>query len=100
MSAGAAGVLRAIYTLSVIGLVALALGNRTPPPAVRFLSQSSYAIYLYHFFFEALMTSPTLRWPAAARIGTRVGVGLAGSVVVCLAGTRLLRTRARPLLGV
>jgi len=98
--AASAGLLRGMYTLGIVGAVALTLGHRIPPPAVRFLSRSSYAIYLYHFFFEALLTSPTLHWPAAARIGTRVAAGLAGALLVCLAGTRLLRTRARPLLGV
>ena len=99
-SSDAAGALRALYTLSLVGLVALVGSHREPPAAILFLSRASYAIYLYHFFFESLAAPSTLRWPAGLRIAAVVGAGLIGATVLCIAGARLLGTRARPLLGV
>ena len=96
----AGGILKAVYTSGVVGLIGLVAWRREPPAAVRFLSRSSYAIYLYHFFFERLVGRFLVFWPAAPRIATIVGAGLVGATLVCLVGLALFPTRARLLLGV
>jgi len=66
-------------------------------PLVRWLSDASYPIYLYHFFFTSAcrgdLTLGALSKPAA------FAAGVLGSVAIVLAGRRLLGRRARLLLG-
>jgi peptidoglycan/LPS O-acetylase OafA/YrhL len=67
-------------------------------PLVRWLSDASYPIYLYHFFFTSafrgdLVSLGALSKPAA------FAAGVLGSVAIVLAGRRLLGRRARLLLG-
>lgn len=94
-----AALLRACYSTSVVGLLALALERLPPPRAVRFLSRASYGIFLYHFFFVYPLLEPTAAWPPLARIGARVGAGLLGATAVCLVAARLFGARSRLLVG-
>jgi peptidoglycan/LPS O-acetylase OafA/YrhL len=91
---------RALYTFSVVGLIALLTHARPASAAVRFLSSSSLAIYLYHFPFTILVSPATMALSPAVRIALRTAVALLGATLVCVAGARLLGTRARLLLGV
>src|SRR5262249_22932250 len=67
-------------------------------PAVRFLSEWSYPVYLYHIFFTTAVRG---RWrlfgPWAE--AAAVAAGLAGSLLVVLAGRRLFGGRARAIIG-
>jgi peptidoglycan/LPS O-acetylase OafA/YrhL len=90
---------RAVYTLCVIGILA-----RTPAAVarlrpLRFLSEATLGIYLYHRFFQ-MAAKPSLEaWPPLALALALAVVGLVGASCLCLAGRRLLGPRARLLLG-
>jgi len=94
-----AAILRATYSTSVVGVLALALERRQPPQIVRFLSRASYGVFLYHFFFVYVLLAPTATWPPALRIATRVVAGLVGASAVCVGARRLLGERSRLLVG-
>jgi peptidoglycan/LPS O-acetylase OafA/YrhL len=67
-------------------------------PAARFLSDASYPLYLYHIFFTTAVRerSPMLGpWVDSAA----VTAGLAGSLLIVLAGRRLLGERSRAVIG-
>lgn len=80
---------------AVLVLVATAIGKA--PAAVRFLSEVSYAIYLYHLFFvlevkHALVQSYLSKLAAFS-------AGVAGACLVAIVSRRLLGTRARTWVG-
>src|SRR5262245_51160943 len=90
--------LRIAYTLAVVGGLA-ALG-RAPGRAIRFLSDASLAIYLYHRIFQRLLEAPLAGWPEPAGTLGLVLVGLGGGAALALLGRRCLGAeRARSWLG-
>jgi surface polysaccharide O-acyltransferase-like enzyme len=89
-------VLSYVYIYAVIsGLFILALDAPTVP-SIRWLSDATYPIYLYHIFGVSLAYHwlvPPLRGPVALALGCGVA-----AAVVC-AGRRLLGPRARVVIG-
>ena len=95
-----AGVARALYSLSVVGVLAITTRRWRVPAAILFLSEASLGIYLYHILFEASLAPRVAAWPPLLRISTCVAVDLAGGAAVCLLARRLLGARlARTLVG-
>jgi peptidoglycan/LPS O-acetylase OafA/YrhL len=93
------GIVRAGYTLSVVVALALLARKDRLPRLIRFLSENSLAIYLYHHMFQLMIASYLTGWHPAVRILTMGLVGLAGAGGLCLGGRRLLGSKARSLLG-
>jgi peptidoglycan/LPS O-acetylase OafA/YrhL len=81
----------------VVGAFLLGRG-RAPSVLVRWLSDASYPIYLYHFFFTSAVRDGLAHWGAFAGPAAFVA-GLVGSVGVVVGGRRLLGPWARTLLG-
>lgn len=79
---------------------ALSCGARHSPPWLRWLSDASYAIYLFHLFF---LYAVKLRFPPergdAASILLPWAAGLAGSLALIAGLQRLLGRRSRGLIG-
>jgi fucose 4-O-acetylase-like acetyltransferase len=94
-----AGVLRSIHTLAVVGTVVVWTRHRRVPAWVRFLSETSLGLYLYHQMFQVGLQPLVAAWPAPLRIGAVAIGGLSGAAVLCLLGRRLLGARARLVLG-
>lgn len=93
-------VTRILYTFAAIGSITLLTWRRVPGPVVRFLSEATLSLYLYHHIFQRLTEPATWEWHPVARIAAQVAAGLAGACAVALAGRRLLGPqRARLLLG-
>jgi peptidoglycan/LPS O-acetylase OafA/YrhL len=90
---------RTTYTLTVIAFITALTSNRPAPAAVRFLSDATLTIYLYHWFaYLALM--PLLGpMPLGLRMLLLTSVGLGFGTLVAMAGRRLLGSRSRLLLG-
>jgi len=90
----------AIYA-TILGVFFCAL----PSPeraGVRWLSDATYPIYLYHpFFISGWQAAIGRRFPEAWLLTDGIGflIGLGGSVAVVLGGRRLLGRRARSVLG-
>lgn len=83
-------------------LFALGVGRVGEHRVVRFLSDSTYAIYLFHLFFVL----PVQRaWPAPPGafdplpLGAAWLAGMAGPLALVLAGRALLGARSRAILG-
>ena len=93
------GVLLFIYTLSVVLGLILLTRNAREVRWIRFLSDSTLALYLYHHLFQILAAPYVTAWHPLARIFTLVLIGLLGASAICLVGRRLLGSRARTLLG-
>ena len=94
------GAARALYSLSVVGVLAITTRRFRAPAVISFLSDASLGIYLYHILFEAGLAPHTAAWPPLLRISTSVAVDLAGAAAVCLLARRLLGARlARTLVG-
>jgi peptidoglycan/LPS O-acetylase OafA/YrhL len=92
--------LRIVYTFSVIGLVVWLSHDRPVPVWVRFLSDASLGIYLYHRVFMMVAKLWTNDLPDLPRIGVQVAVGLGMSSVLLLLARRALgRERAARWLG-
>jgi fucose 4-O-acetylase-like acetyltransferase len=84
-----------LLTYAVLAWVYIgASGWQRTPRGVLWLSEASYAIYLFHPFVGAALARHTLRLSPAAR-GLAVGMQWIGS----LAGSALLVTAARRVLG-
>jgi peptidoglycan/LPS O-acetylase OafA/YrhL len=94
-----AGVLRSLYTLAVGGGVVLWTRCWRAPGWVRFLSETSLGLYLYHQMFQVGLQPLVGGWPAPLRIATVALGGLLAAAALCLAGRRLLGGRARLVLG-
>ena len=89
--------LRIVHTVAVVStLWTVPLS----PPGVRFLSETSLAIYLVHRPFQDLIDPMVHEWPPPARIAALVAGSLAASIALCLAARAVLgRERARRWLG-
>jgi surface polysaccharide O-acyltransferase-like enzyme len=91
---------RAIYTHGVVALFALLLAGRPAGPCVRFLADTTLALYLYHLLFVLAVRPFLAGAPALVAIGGQVCAGLAGAVgFVWLARWLLGTERARRWLG-
>lgn len=91
---------RTVYTFAVLGLILAWVGERPVPAFVRFLSESTYAIFLYHRVFQLLVDPYTAEWHDVARFFFLFAVGGAAGAMLSFAGGRLLGpTRSRLLLG-
>ncbi|MEO7438619.1 MAG: acyltransferase, partial [Candidatus Binatia bacterium] len=90
----------AAYTLLVMGLIASAVTREPAPTWIRFLSEATFTIYLYHLFaykaVGSLMPSDT---PLILRVAVLMSAGLAFSTLIALLGRRALGARSRLLLG-
>lgn len=93
------GLLRATYALGVVGLISLLTWRAPLPRFVRFVSESTLTIYMYHRLFQLPLVPYTKEWDPLVRIVVVFAVGLAGSTLVCLLGRRLLGRRSKILLG-
>ncbi len=93
------GFLRFVYTLSVILGLILLTRNVREVRWIRFLSDSTLALYLYHHIFQIMAAPYVTAWHPLARIFTLVFVGLLGASALCLVGRWLFGPRARTLLG-
>ena len=92
--------LRASYTLSVVWFVVVLAPSRPVPRLVRFLSDSTLTLYLYHMMIEVRLLPYAMPLPAWLRTPLLALAGLGGSAALLLAARALLgRTRARWLLG-
>ena len=67
-------------------------------PLARWLSDASYPIYLYHFFFTSACRGDLVSLGAWSKPAA-FAAGLLGSLAIVIAGRRLLGRRARLLLG-
>jgi peptidoglycan/LPS O-acetylase OafA/YrhL len=94
-----AGVLRSLYTFAVVGGVVVWTRGWRAPKWVRFLSETSLGLYLYHQMFQVALQPLVSAWPAPLRVATVALGGLLAAAALCLAGRRLLGGRARLVLG-
>jgi peptidoglycan/LPS O-acetylase OafA/YrhL len=99
-----AGLCAWLNIFALVGWV-FVCSSRLPdtPGAIRWLSDSTYAIYLYHIFFvlSVLELTPPMRGPGQ-RVGLEVAAWLAGLLGACSithAARVLLRDRARLWIG-
>jgi fucose 4-O-acetylase-like acetyltransferase len=86
----------------LLALAALGLGRETPSRTLRFLSDSTYSIYLFHLFFVGgvqRFLTPAPRVFDAVAIGCAWLAGLLGPLLLAAAGRALLGARSRMLLG-
>ncbi len=90
---------RTLYMLSVMALVATCVPPRPAPPWVRFLSEATFTIYLYHWFAYLAVMPHTHGASVPLRIAVLMSVGLAFSASIALLGRRALGSRSRTLLG-
>jgi fucose 4-O-acetylase-like acetyltransferase len=95
------GMLRAMYTLSVVGIISVwANTGRAVPVVVRTLSEASYAIYLYHILVIRIFLQYTLSWPVLVRDVALTVIATAGVLAARQAARALLGERSRVLFGV
>ena len=87
------------YTLSVTGLIVLFTHTLRVPRLVRFLSEASLTIYLYHRLFQFELLPFTSDWSTLARVLSMLLVGLLGASLVAGVGKRVLGHRSRALFG-
>lgn len=87
------------YMLSVVGALASLVPARPVPAAVRFLSDATLAIYLYHSMLHRVAMPYALELPPLVRIAVMTFFGLAVGAATVVAGRRLLGARSRTLLG-
>jgi peptidoglycan/LPS O-acetylase OafA/YrhL len=90
---------RTTYTLMVIACLAALTPRRPAPAAVRFLSDTTLTIYLYHWFAYLAVMPRLGPMPLGLRMVLLAGVGLAFGSSIAVAGQRLLAGRSRLLLG-
>ncbi len=91
--------MRALYTLSVMALIAAAVPRGPAPAWIRFLSEGTFTIYLYHWFAFYALLRLVNPGPPAVRVLVLTFVGLAFSTSVVLLGQRALGARSRLVLG-
>jgi len=91
----------AVYPTLVL-LFAIGCGRDHLPGAVRWLSETTYTVFLFHFFFVVIAMS-WLRAPpgvfSPAVIGGVCAAGFVGSFVLISIGRALLGERVRDVLG-
>jgi peptidoglycan/LPS O-acetylase OafA/YrhL len=91
---------RVPYTLAVIALLLVLTGRASIPSPVRFLSEASLGIYLYHFYFQSLLAPHVVAWPPALRIPVSLAIDVGCAAALCWLARRLLgASRARTLVG-
>lgn len=88
-----------VYTLSVTGLIVLFTHTLRVPRLVRFLSEASLTIYLYHRLFQFELLPFTSEWSTLARVLSMLLIGLLGASLVAGLGKRVLGRRSRTLFG-
>jgi fucose 4-O-acetylase-like acetyltransferase len=81
---------RALYTVGVTGLILAATRGRPAPRPVRFLSDATLVIFLYHSGFVLTTYSSVAGWSPPLRILFQAALGLAGGSAVALAARKLL----------
>jgi peptidoglycan/LPS O-acetylase OafA/YrhL len=97
------GAMSWLYVACVLSLIVAVAGQReTAQRSVRFLSDSTYTIYLFHLFFvypvqRLFPPAPGVFDPVA--IGAAWVVGLLGPLALAALGRALLGARSRTLLG-
>ena len=87
------------YTLSITGLIVIFTHRLRVPGLVRFLSEASLTIYLYHLLFQSEFLKFTFEWSPIPRVLAMLIVGLVGASLVAGLGRFLLRRHSRLLLG-
>jgi peptidoglycan/LPS O-acetylase OafA/YrhL len=88
--------LQYVCTYGIVAGVFLLALRSADHAAVRWLSEATYPIYLYHFFIIALVH----RWPASPlRDPLAFVLGCVGSVAFVYGGRKVLGSRARLLIG-
>lgn len=92
-------IFRVIYTFSIIGCIVAVAQQRRASRWVRFLSEATLTIYLYHQIFQIPLRPFLVDWHPLARVIVQVAAGLAGGSAVALLGRRALGRRSRLLLG-
>ncbi len=91
---------RGLYSLAVVLLVGVLLKDVKPPCWLRFLSDSTLTIYLYHIFVLAPGMAMLGGQPPVLRIIALVVLMLGVGVLVALGSRRVLGPfRARALFG-
>jgi surface polysaccharide O-acyltransferase-like enzyme len=98
---GLAGWLNIFVVMAL--LVAFSLSLRESPPALRFASDATYTVYLYHLFFlyTVMQALPSVG-SVAGRLALELagwGAGLVGSGLLVAASRRVLGARARVWFG-
>jgi peptidoglycan/LPS O-acetylase OafA/YrhL len=98
-----AGALQWLFVACLLVLIfAAGLGRETRSHAIRFLSDASYTVYLFHLFFVLpaqglLRAAPEVFVPAT--IAVPFVLGLLGSLALVVTGRALLGARSRTWLG-
>jgi peptidoglycan/LPS O-acetylase OafA/YrhL len=95
----ARGFLRGGYTLSVVWVVVELTRGRGVPALVRFLSDSTLTLYLYHHMIELALGPSAEGLPDPVRTALLVLAGLGGASVLVWLGRALLGRRSRWVLG-
>lgn len=90
---------RAVYSLSVVLVAALAVGGRAAPRAVLFVSQASYTIYLYHLFVVGPLRFVLGGWPWWITVPLFTSIGVAAPLALAWLARRVLGERARRWFG-
>jgi len=90
---------RIAYTLAVIGLIVALTPHRPAPAAVRFLSNATLTIYLYHWLVYPPLTPLVTPMSLGLRMLVLAGAGLSFGTLVVVVGRRLLGKRSHLLLG-
>jgi peptidoglycan/LPS O-acetylase OafA/YrhL len=91
---------RAGYLLGVIALIATLVPRGVAPGPVRFLSEATLTIYLYHqMIYPTLLPQLRAALPPGLAVVVMAACGLALGVAIAWAGRRLLGARGRVLIG-
>ena len=91
---------RAGYLLGVVGLIATMVPRGVAPGPVRFLSEATLTIYLYHhMLYPALLPQLRAALPPGLAAVAAAACGVALGAAVAWTGRRLLGTRSRVLIG-
>jgi len=91
---------RLLYTLGVAGLCIVLAERRPAGRAVLFLGGATYAIYLFHHFFQIPLSRLADEWSPLARVPFLFAAGLSGGVAVAWLARRALgEGNARRWLG-
>jgi peptidoglycan/LPS O-acetylase OafA/YrhL len=90
---------RAFYVLAFLAITTYCTKHSQGNPIIRFLSESSYTIYLYHMFFLLPVLPYLTDIVPLARIVVLTLAGLAGASAVALVGRLVLGERSRIIVG-
>ena len=88
------------YTVAVVGLVAALVPARPAPPAIRWLSDTTLALYLYHWLPRTWLMPWGSALPPLGRIAFVSAATLASTALLALAARRALGARwSRMVIG-